>query len=186
MTKEIPFTMPSGRALRQKPDLAMFPEALSAYGKGLGILARHLMWHHGQGVVTLGSSAEAMWQDLRAVALRNLAILPKAEHITGSLSYNLYRGSFADMKSAYKKSGLQLEGKIIVEDYAHRLSKMANLHGLFQDMGFPMRFVLLYAGSTAMWNIADYGMNVHVIINEHNPQLETLLATRRTPRKFGR
>jgi len=183
MTKEVLFTMPRTKS---RLDISMYPEGLSAYGKGLGILARHLMWHHGRGVVTLGNAEEGMWQDLRAVALKNLAILPKAEHITGQLAYDMYTGGLADMQAAYKRSGLNLKGKIIVEDYAHRLGKIANLHSLFEHLGFPMRFVLLYAGTTAQWNIADYGLNVRVIINEHTPQLEALLATRKTSRNFRR
>lgn len=186
MTQEVPFTFRTSRATRQAPDLAMFPDALSEYGKGLGILARRLMWHHDDGIVTLGSSAEDMWQDLRSVSLRSLAILPKAEHVTGNRAYDLYRGNLFDMEPAYRRSGVQLNNKVIVDDYANRAIKIIKLDGLFKHLGFAVRFAVLYATPHALWEFADYNIPVFVALEKTNSNLQELLETRRTKRKFGR
>lgn len=183
MPREIPFsTTESGRSGRTE-SAASYADVLPAYGAALGKLSRRLMWNHGSGALTIGGSAADMWRDMRATALRNWAILPRVQHVTGDRAYSLYTGSVEDMVSAYRRSGLDLKNQVLVEDYAHRGSKIANLHILSRWAKLNLRFMVLYAAPTALVNFADMRIPVYVA-TEDNRRLEDLLATRRNTRRF--
>lgn len=183
MLGEIPFHTQDTRRSRKSRSASQYRDVLPEYGKLLGRLSRHLMWHHGDGVLTLGNSADNMWKDMRSMSpLQSFAILPPAEHITGEIVYELYTGNLFDMESAVRRSGILFPGKVIVEDYARRASKIIKLDGLFKHLGFAVRFAVLYASPHALWEFADYGIPVHVVATKTNQRLQDLLATRRTDR----
>lgn len=186
MFKEVPFHMPQGRSSRRQVDLAPYREELARYGKGIGALSRYLMWHHEDGVVTIGNSAECMWRDMQATSFRNLAILPRATHLIGDKAYDLYAGKAVDMERAFKRQAVTLKNKVIVEDYADRGHKIINLYELYQRLGFPVRFAVLYAAPHAELEFLDYGIPVHIVIKGVHEQLQNLLETRRNRNRFAR
>lgn len=179
MTSEIPFYT-SAIPGKQPFSRESYRDVLPDYGTGLLHLARHVAQFPGSGVLTLGGSAKDMWHDLKDIARRNHIKLPRPLHITGSLAREIYAGNLFDMEKAVQRSGISFGGKIIVEDYANRAKKIIKLDGLFKHLNFPVRFAVLYATTHALWDIADYPLPVHVVLEIQNPRLLELLETRKT------
>lgn len=179
MSSEIPFHTSTLRS-KQRFLHEAYSDVLPEYGNRLLGLATHIIKYPGNGLVTLGSSAKDMWHDLRQIAHINGLRVPRPIHITGDLARETYAGDLFAMEKAIQRSGITFKGKIIVEDYADRAKKIIKLDGLFKHLNFPVRFAVLYATTHALWDIADYPLPVHVVLEQQNPRLLNLLKTRKT------